>query len=368
MDKRKEFTNLLTTYLNEIDRNPTWLAAQLGKTRNTTNNWVNGEVMPSDLRVILKIAEILEMDEVDRRRLITATGYSDLLKYLPSLDANLESNEISPEATEMPTYENAESPSPPQRTYHTEVESVRGDLINGDKKIEGDSIDGDKVHIEGKGIYVKGRAYFYPSKESENDPFPSSLEILGGLRFVDFVDLGDPQTRYYLAESLVSEADWERIMKNDSAHTASSKLAKVNISISDIREFCMCANAQLADEEALKKWGYKAIRIPPHDLLEEVMKQALHIVPDRGQSSPYINKSKPTASGFYNLLGVVHQFCETSTGEHTAIGGSYQTPITEFKRGEVPHHRLIPGNGHKDPRWGFRPLLELKHPSASSIS
>jgi hypothetical protein len=207
--------------------------------------------------------------------------------------------------------------------------------------------------------------------EEEKPKIVSPLELLGGIRFVHLPDAylhkdRDTHTLYYLGESLLSLADWERIMENRPTDEDAHKVAKVDITIKQIEDFCERANEKLKNEASLAQWRTKKIQIPPYDLLKEIMKQERHTLPKRTQKPQFLRKTELTAAGFYDLLGVFYHLCIVSHGDYRAIGGEYQTPVDDFSHDEVPHAPPIRGNDYKELYWGFRPLLELKW-SPSSV-
>jgi formylglycine-generating enzyme required for sulfatase activity len=159
-------------------------------------------------------------------------------------------------------------------------------------------------------------------------------------------------TPYYLAETLVSEADWARIMGEYSPAASNPGFAKVNISVSDVLRFLERANEQLGynarfDIPSSKQWRF-AVAVGGTSALT-------------GLKSPQLKTGQPSALGLYDLLGVVWQLCQRSNRydlgdprRYEWRGGSYKPSLNNSSQ-DTP--TMCTYTGFRSPEFGFRPVL-----------
>lgn len=69
-----EFSRLLTHYLAQTDRSPTWLARKLGVNPSTVTRWLNHSTRPSSPELVIQIADSLGLTS-EQHQFLFAAGY-----------------------------------------------------------------------------------------------------------------------------------------------------------------------------------------------------------------------------------------------------------------------------------------------------
>ena len=75
MNYYPEFAELLDQALTAHDRSGAWLAQRLGVNPATVTRWRNGDSRPNQPEVVIQVADLLGIQDEDRRRLLHAAGY-----------------------------------------------------------------------------------------------------------------------------------------------------------------------------------------------------------------------------------------------------------------------------------------------------
>lgn len=69
------FGEALTELLNSSNRSASWLAREISVSPSTVNRWINEQTRPSDIQVVLRIADIFKIYGEEREQLVKAAGY-----------------------------------------------------------------------------------------------------------------------------------------------------------------------------------------------------------------------------------------------------------------------------------------------------
>ena len=195
---------------------------------------------------------------------------------------------------------------------------------------------------------------------SINEPI-IKREVLG-INFV-LIPPGNYKKKYnnhnicFIAETLISEAEWDKIMEKPS-ESSLSEFAKVNISLSDVQKFIIKSNQQL------KENAYLAI--PSLNLLYYIAAAGFIDFPYRRvkkeeQESLKLKTMEPSTIGVYDLIGAVRQICKSN--EHNDMqlgyyfGGISKSSNIDNKEILV---QVINNSEMKHNEVGFRPILIYK--------
>lgn len=153
---------------------------------------------------------------------------------------------------------------------------------------------------------------------------------------------------FYMAETPVSEDQWQRIMGTDDLPATKRNVAKTNLSLRQVYQFIDTANQQLKGPLRLRiptveQWNFAA---SPGDTS---IKQEI--------SSPKLRHSRPNNFRLHDLCWLVYQFCSKGSG-FVLTGGSYQT-CRNYSSSKPPQI-ACPSNVFQSPEYGFRPILILR--------
>ncbi len=88
MNYYPDFAELLDRYLSSHDRSGGWLAQRLGVNPGTISRWRNGETRPHTPEMVIRIADILGVHEVERTHLLRAVGYAGVVSEVASIQEN----------------------------------------------------------------------------------------------------------------------------------------------------------------------------------------------------------------------------------------------------------------------------------------
>jgi hypothetical protein len=214
---------------------------------------------------------------------------------------------------------------------------------------------------------LNSRLYWNRSESEITNRVGRVHQILTALRFnidVEIVSLGvrfvliPPGTAqdgsvncsyFFIAETLLSEADWTRIMgvgsENDTPQSMSQP--RLNLSLNSIQELLQCANEQIS---ASQHWSI------PSDENWRFIKAASSTITPR-PSSFTLKMNPPSPLGVYDLVGVAWQFC-SAADQFVVQGGSWRTTFGTTFNSHGPE--LVTGTDFQSEDWGFRPALRLE--------
>lgn len=67
---------ILNNFLQQHNRSASWLSQQLQISPSTVNRWLNGETRPKSAALVMEIANVLKIDDLEtRQKLLEASGY-----------------------------------------------------------------------------------------------------------------------------------------------------------------------------------------------------------------------------------------------------------------------------------------------------
>lgn len=67
---------ILNNSLQQHNRSASWLSQQLQISPSTVNRWLNGETRPKSAALVMEIANVLKIDDLEtRQKLLEASGY-----------------------------------------------------------------------------------------------------------------------------------------------------------------------------------------------------------------------------------------------------------------------------------------------------
>jgi transcriptional regulator with XRE-family HTH domain len=76
MTTYSDFAELINRYLEQRDRNLSWLARRLGINHSTVSRWLNQDTRPADPETVIRIADVLGVhDPKERQLLLIAAGF-----------------------------------------------------------------------------------------------------------------------------------------------------------------------------------------------------------------------------------------------------------------------------------------------------
>lgn len=125
MADSQEFGDLISQYLLDRDRSASWLARRLEISPSTVSKWQSADSRPKDPNVVIRIADVLGIHDVDKRKeLLDAAGYVYKEASL-SIDAAPDEPPVDDVKREKQMTATAEGPHPPSSSSETDAQPIK---------------------------------------------------------------------------------------------------------------------------------------------------------------------------------------------------------------------------------------------------